>query len=170
MTPPALLLYAVDASPLIGLAKIGRLDLLSVGARVQVTETVYQEVIAGDAGDPARRDLTDLSFGGWGQRTPDVAIPPALAAWGLDAGEEATLALALTSGAVAVLDDGDGRRAARALGIPLVGTVGLVLEGKRHGVVTSAADTLRELRAVNLFLPSDALLRAELALLGEAWP
>ncbi len=164
MTPSNPLLYAVDASPLIGLAKIGRLDLL--GEQVQVTETVYREVLAGDAGDPARLALAS----GWGGRVPDVPIPAALAALALDAGEEATLALALSTNAVAVLDDGDGRRAARALGVPHVGTAGLVLEGKRRGVVTSAADVLRALRAANLFLPPDALLSAEMALLGEKWP
>jgi predicted nucleic acid-binding protein len=163
--------YAVDASPLIVLAKIGRLDLLTVGGRqVQVTETVYREVLAGEANDPARLAL----IGGFGARTPDVPIEVAFLTWPgratLDAGEEATLALALSTGATAVLDDGDARRVAKALGILYIGTVGLVLAGKRRGVVASAADVLRALRAVHSYLPSDARLREELELLGETWP
>jgi predicted nucleic acid-binding protein len=171
VTLPSTLLYAVDASPMIGLAKVGRLDLLSAGGwQALVTETVYREVLAGNPKDPARLAL----IGGWGQKTPDVPIPNALAALtiekSLDAGEEATLALALRTGAVAVIDDGDGRRAARALSIPHVGTAGLVVEGKRLGLVASARDTLRDLSTASIFLPRENILRALLATVGETWP
>lgn len=157
----------VDASPLIGLAKVGQLSLLTAGGRVVIiTDTVAQEVQAGEVGDPARMALA----AGWGHREADVATPPALRAWRLDAGEESTLALALLRGAVAVLDDGDGRRAARALGILHTGTAGVVAEGKRLGLIPSAGAVLLSLRATGVYLPPDPLLSALLATVSETWP
>lgn len=157
----------VDASPLIGLAKVGRLGLLTAGGRtVIVTDTVAQEVQAGAEDDPARRALAQ----GWGERRAAAPVPPALAAWRLDAGEASVLALALTLGAVAVLDDGDGRRAARALGVLHTGTAGVVAEGKRQGLIASARDVLQALWSAGVYLPSDPLLATLLLTVDETWP
>lgn len=85
--------WVVDASPLIGLAKVGRLDLLTApNRRVLVAQTVADEVGAGSEDDPARAALA----GGWGERLPVPPVPPVLAVRNLDAGEEATLTLALS--------------------------------------------------------------------------
>ncbi len=160
-------LRVVDAGPLIGLAKIGRLDILTAGDRtVLVPETVAREVENGPGGDWARQALRH----GWGTRTTDVPVPANLAAFGLDAGEEAALALALSAGGLAVLDDGDGRKAARALNIAHIGTTGIVVEAKRQGHVLSASALLHQLRRVGIYLPTDAILEAVLQTVGEEWP
>jgi len=156
----------VDAAPLISLAKVGRLDVLTAGNRiVLITDTVAREVQAGAETDPARLALQS----GWGTRHADVPVAADLAAWRLDAGEEAALALARLRGCAAVLDDGAGRKAARALGIIHTGTTGLVIEAKRQGIVMSAADLLRDLRRAGLYLPTDAILQAVLHTIGEDW-
>ncbi len=156
----------VDAAPLISLAKVGRLDVLTAGSRIMlVTDTVAREVQAGADADPARLALQS----GWGTRHADVPVAADLAAWHLDAGEEAVLALARLLGCAAVLDDGAGRKAARALGIIHTGTTGLVIEAKRQGIVMSAADLLRDLRRAGLYLPTDAILQAVLHTIGEDW-
>jgi len=170
----------VDAAPLISLAKVGRLDVLTADSRiVLVTDTVAREVQAGADADPARLALQS----GWGTRHADVPVAADLAAWHLDAGEEAVLALARLRGCAAVLDDGAavlddgaavlddgaGRKAARALGIIHTGTTGLVIEAKRQGIVMSAADLLRDLRRAGLYLPTDAILQAVLHTIGEDW-
>lgn len=98
-----------DASPLIALAKVARLELL--GADVLLPRAVADEVLAGPVGDPARLLVESGRFGAY----PDVAVPIAVQEWGLGAGESAVLALAMErSGVVAVLDDAQGRRCARA--------------------------------------------------------
>lgn len=160
-------LWIVDTSPLIGFAKIGRLDLLTGPRRhVLITETVVREVEAGPENDPARVALA----GGWGERVPTPPVPPALADWRLDAGEEATLALALgRPGALAVLDDTDGRRAARALGVDVVGTTGVVLRARQGGRLDAMAPVLRDLRDADIFLPRHDVLVALLASVGETW-
>ncbi len=156
----------VDAAPLISLAKVGRLDVLTAENRiVLITDTVAREVQAGAETDPARLALQS----GWGTRHADVPVAADLAAWRLDAGEEAALALARLRGCAVVLDDGAGRKAARALGIIHTGTTGLVIEAKRQGIVMSAADLLRDLRRAGLYLPTDAILQAVLHTIGEDW-
>ena len=50
---------------------------------------------------------------------------------------------------VAVLDDGLARRIAESLGLPLTGTLGLLLDAKRAGLIESVApilDRLQQLR------------------------
>lgn len=51
-------------------------------------------------------------------------------------GEAAVLALAATCGGVAVLDDGPARQAARTHGVAVRGTLGLICEAIRSGLLT----------------------------------
>ncbi len=168
MKPGEHIIWIVDSSPLIVLAKSGQLDLLTApGRRVLLTESVAREIEAGASSDPARQVVT----AGWGERTPDPAVPAELADWVLDAGEEATLALALANrGALAVLDDGDGRRAAQSLGIPFTGTIGVALQARQSGRVPALFTLILAFHHAGLFLPSDTALKAVLATVGETWP
>jgi predicted nucleic acid-binding protein len=61
------------------------------------------------------------------------------------------------SGVRAVVDDADARRCARTLGIPLLGTGGVLL-AKRRGQLPSVAEGLAKLRGARLWL-SDDLVR-----------
>lgn len=168
-SPP--IVWIVDASPFIVLAKVGRLDLLA--APGLLAETVIGEIEAGPESDPARQALTPGSV--WAQqveRAADVPVPAAVSAWNLDAGEEACLALALSLSAsvLVILDDSDGRRAAQALRLEFTGTVGVVLQARQTGRIPALAPILRALRDVGAFLPSDARLRSLLTTVGETWP
>ena len=160
--------WTVDSSPLIVLAKIGRLDLLTApGRRCLVAGTVAHEIGRGSETDPARLALA----GGWGERVGTPSAPKVLAAWRLDAGEEATLAAAPSEPrAVSVLDDGNGRRAAKALRVPHIGTVGVVLRAREAGHIPAAAPPLQALRATGLYLPADGVMQTLLGAVGETWP
>jgi hypothetical protein len=103
--------WIVNASPLISLAKIGRLDLLRAAERdVLIPATVAEEILAGPAGDPASVALT--------VRDLPEPVPTAsrveVVEWGLGAGETAVLSLALDRGGTAVIDDREARAAARS--------------------------------------------------------
>ncbi|HXV60334.1 MAG TPA: DUF3368 domain-containing protein [Vicinamibacteria bacterium] len=156
----------VNASPLIALAKIGRIDLLEkLASAVVVPESVVGELVAGRVGDPARKAIES----GWGQRARAERIPLEITEWSLGAGESEVLAVALSRpGAVAVLDDARGRSCAKTLGVPVVGTLGLILKSKRVGHIASAAELLRALRDGGSYL-DDALITAALAVVGESW-
>ena len=153
-----------DASPLIVLAKVGRIDLL--GPAVVVPRAVADEVLAGPEDDPARALVEAGRF----DLRPDVAVPTIIQEWGLGAGESAVLTLAAEwPGATAVLDDTQGRRCARAVGVPVIGTLGLVVRAARTGSVTAASPILHDLRSAGLWLDdqlvADVLKRA----LNEQW-
>lgn len=88
--------------------------------------------------------------------------------WGLGRGESEVLAAALgRSDHTVVIDDGAGRRCARALGIPLMGTLGAVVRAKKRGLVPSLGEVFRALKACGFFV-DDATLRLILASAGES--
>ena len=65
----------------------------------------------------------------------------------LGAGETEVLALGLeTPDALAILDDRLARRAAAVLGVPVRGTLGLLLDAKARGLVAAVGPLLSQLR------------------------
>lgn len=165
MTPAP---WIVDSSPFIGLAKVGLLDLLlAPGRDVLIPDAVEREILAGSSFDLAQQALRQ----GWGIRIPTPAIPEELQSLTLDAGERATLAVALAHPeSVAVLDDSRGRAAAGVLGVTAVGTVGVLLRARQEGQLLALAPSLRALALEGLFLPKEALLTNLLNSVGETWP
>jgi predicted nucleic acid-binding protein len=159
--------WVVNASPIIALASVDRLHLLSdLSKEVLVPEAVVAEVLAGPPSDPARQTL----LRGWGVRVAPCDIPSALLEWGLGAGETAVLAVALERGpATAVLDDAAARACARAFGMEVIGTLGVVLRAKRRAFIPSAGDVVHALRAAGLYL-DDEVARLALEAVGETWP
>lgn len=53
---------------------------------------------------------------------------------------------------VAGIDDGAGRRAARALGLQIIGTVGILKEAKAAGLIVQLRPILTELQQAGFFL------------------
>lgn len=132
--------WVVDASPLIVLGTIGRLDLLAALAEdVVVPEIVVQEVLRVE--DEASRALAEGSL-----RTEGVEPDDLVMRWGLGAGETAVLSFAKRHGYVALIDDLAARRCASVVGIPARGTLGVVLLAKQRGIIPSAARLLVQLR------------------------
>jgi predicted nucleic acid-binding protein len=156
--------WIVNASPLISLARIGHVHLLAVlAADVVVPEGVITEVSQG----PRALGAGDLGA----HRVVRVGeIHPTVAAWDLGLGEGEVLSLtAATPGARAILDDGAARQCAAALGVPVRGTLGVVLEAKRAGAVQAVAPLIDGLRSAGLFL-SESLVQRALASVGEQAP
>ena len=73
----------------------------------------------------------------------------------LGAGELATIELAGAGGRVAVLDDRDARRVARKRGVPLTGTVAILVRLKQVGAIGSLAETLAHLDASGFRMTDD---------------
>jgi predicted nucleic acid-binding protein len=72
-------------------------------------------------------------------------IPEAIRAWDLGAGESAVLAWARrNAGALTVMDDLQGRRCAASLGVPVMGTLAIVLAAKRLGRLGSIRGVLAQ--------------------------
>lgn len=158
--------WVVNASPLIVLGKAGRLALIDeLCDAAFLPDAVATEILAGPADDPARLSVT----AGWGRRVSPRQIPASLVEWGLGAGETAVLAVAMEHmPCTALLDDAAGRSAARTLGIPVLGTLGLIVRAKVRGLVPSAARVFDDLRQAGLYL-DDSIIEAALRHIGERW-
>ncbi len=159
-------IWVVNASPVIVLAKTGHLQLLErLPSELLLPVPVAVEIQSGPTSDPARQAVED----GWGVRVTPSHTPSELLEWGLGAGETAVLAVALERApCTAVLDDGSARACAKAFGVPIIGTLGVVLRAQRRGVIASSADVLEALRAAGLYL-DDGTIRSALRRIGEEW-
>lgn len=158
--------WIVNASPIIALAKIDRLQLLQeLCDEVLVPRPVGAEILAGPPSDPARRILEQ----GWGIPVSAESVPSQILEWGLGAGETAVLALAMErKPATAVLDDAAARTCAKVLKIEVIGTLGVVLRAKRKALIPSAAETIQSLCAAGLHVDQQ-VIRAALHGIGETW-
>ena len=146
---------AVNASPLITLFRSAQADLLpKLFNRIVVPESVWKEVVLDEWNDAAARELGAQT---WPIREA-VANSPRVEAWNLGAGETAVLSHALANPAMrAIVDDADARRCARTLGIPYLGTGGVLLLAKRRGLLPSVAVGLEKLRNAGLWLTDDLI-------------
>lgn len=155
----------VNASPLIFLANAGLLEMLKgAGSELVVTQTVVAEITRRGASDPT---VQALERSPWLKVIEPPPIPSVIQAWDLGEGESSTLAWAYRHpGTEAILDDLAARRCAAALGIPVKGTLGLVLAAKQRGDIPAARPVLEKLRQSGMYL-SDRVVNEALALVGE---
>lgn len=155
----------VNASPLIFLAQANLLDLLQIaGDEIIVPAAVAEEILRRGPTDLAAQAIADTI---WLVVTETPAVPAAIQGWGLGEGETSVLAYAHAHpGTEAIIDDLAGRRCAMVFGIPVRGTLGLVLAAKQRGKITTARPVLEALRQAGMYL-SDAVLNDALALIGE---
>jgi predicted nucleic acid-binding protein len=156
---------AVNASPLIYLSRAGLIELLAlVGSELVVPRAVADEIGKRGGDDPTVRALASYSPLVVVETPP---VPSIIQAWDLGPGESAVLAFAhATPGTLAILDDLAARRCAGTLGIPVKGTLGLVLLAKQRGVIPAARPVVETLRLAGMYL-SDSVTNQALALVGE---
>lgn len=157
--------WIVNASPLIFLGKVGRLSLLSdLADQILIPERVVEEVGAQVDGE---RSLTEIAAFDRCRIVPSVEVPLEIEAWDLGPGESQVLALSISAtGSRAVLDDLAARRCAQSFGLPIIGTLGVVLRASRLGRVPAARPLVDDLRRNGLYV-SDLLVESALARLGE---
>jgi len=141
------------------------LDLLQlVGPEVAVPSSVAAEIQRRGSADVTAQALANTS---WLTVVETRPVPALIQAWDLGEGESAVLAWAYThQGAEAIVDDLAARRCAATLGIPVRGTLGLVLTAKRRGRIPEARPVVERLRQAGMYLSTHVMQQA-LALVGE---
>jgi predicted nucleic acid-binding protein len=156
-----------NASPLIGLARLGQLKLLlQLYGDLTIPEAVWQEVVLEGAGQPGAEEIETA---GWIQVQP-VANRELVQALrqDLDAGEAEAIALALEVGAEFLLmDECLGREVAQHLDVRCVGLIGVLIEAKRKGLIGEIRTLLDALRDVAGFRISESLYQRVLRDEGE---
>ena len=143
-----------NSTCLIGLERIGRLDLLP-----RVFSTVFAPpMVAAEVKTP----LTWLRV----KSVQNVAVVATLKTQ-MDAGEAEAIALAMELGDVLlILDDKKARRVAQQLNLKVIGTVGMLLRGKRQGVISEIRPLIMALLQAD-FRISEGIVREALRLSGE---
>ena len=143
-----------NSSPLIALARIQRLDLVpAILQSILIPPAVAREIEPSIPALPAWVSV----------RVPSSQGPLLTSRGRLGDGEREAIALAIEIGADAVLiDERAGRRVAEEAGLKVIGTLGLLLEAKRAGHITTIRAELDKLLETSFFLSPqlyDQLLR-----------
>lgn len=156
---------AVNASPLIFLSRAGLLDMLKLEGEEIVVPRPVAEEIQGRGTDDLTVEAIEKTT--WLKVVETPPVPDTIRAWDLGEGESSVLAWGHANpGTIIIVDDLAARRCAATLGIPVRGTLGLILTAKKRGVIPQARPVLEKLRQSGMYL-SDRILNQALALVGE---
>lgn len=148
-----------NSSPLIHLSKIGRLHLLrNLFQEILVPEEVLLESTENSNGAP---DADDIKQASWihAIKIEDTDLKRALMLM-LDEGEAASIVLALEQKAdLVILDDYDGRAAAKEYRLNVTGTIGILLRAKLTGKIYSLRQELDSLKDSGFWLSEELYQR-----------
>lgn len=154
-----------DAGPLIGLARIGRLELLrGLFSSTIVPPAVYAECIRAPE-KPGAAAIAQAVHDQW-LMVRSLSKPAQTLPIGLGLGEREAITLALELLCLILLDDKLARAAARTAGLSVIGTGGLLLAAKSRSLIPSVGPALAQLQSSGYHF-SDELVTKILTLAGE---
>lgn len=158
-----------DASPLIYLTHLGRFALLGeLHGSVLIPPAVWREVGERGAQRTEGRMLRAAVDAGWIKIEAPAAVAPADPALEqLGAGEREAIQLAFEKHATLIIDEAEGRAVALQLGIKLSGTLGVLVEAKRRGLLTQVRPEVERLIGETTFRVSEKVRQHILQLAGE---
>ncbi|MGB2842382.1 MAG: DUF3368 domain-containing protein [Halobacteriota archaeon] len=135
-----------NSSPLIALAKIGHFKLLrDLFKEIYISKAVHREVAVHGKEKPGEKEVTQGIKKGWikvleaREKEPYALL--------LGEGEGETIALAKERRArLVIMDDRKGYILAKALGITVIGTLGVILLAYKSGMISNMKNELDNLR------------------------
>jgi predicted nucleic acid-binding protein len=136
-----------DSSPLITLAQLGRFDLLNkLFPRVYISAEVYDEVVVAGAGLRGASEVASAEWVEVRKLQNQAGLLPAQQKYSVGAGEMSAILLAkeLRAGEV-LLDDHKARKLARAEGLDIRGSVGLLEAAYKLGYLPDLRAVFRQL-------------------------
>ena len=160
-------LLVADSGPLIALARLDLLHLPSaIFSDTWITATVWDEVQAPQ--HPAEHKALQAAREHGLVRVMDdpVLLPDSVTDLRLDLGERTVLALAIELHATVLMDERHGRACAARIGLPVVGTLGLLVAARLAGLIPEVRPLTEALRAGGYFLASH-LVEQTLASISE---
>ena len=156
------MLVVADATPLISLMKIGRLNLLErLFGQVVIPEAVYSELTTNTAFHKEARQIEECGFINRVSVADMKTVDVLRRATGLDLGESEAIVYADTNGAnILLIDEAKGRRVAKTMGLAIMGTLGMLIESFYKGILTGdeIEIDMNQLRTNNRHI-SDKLLQ-----------
>lgn len=133
-----------NTSPLIALDRIGRVDLLRALFSIIIRpQSVLDELLVGKEAYGLSATLRGAPWIITEPDPPEVSLRKELGA-----GETAVIALALRSAAdLVILDDLQARLVAQDLGLRVTGTLGVLWDAHRMGILPGLQEALNDLKA-----------------------
>ena len=156
-----------DASPLVALSSVGKLDLLrTLYGEVIVPRAVYREAVTDAVGQPGYADraaATWLRVEALTDRTLVESFEGKL-----DPGEAEAIALAVQLSAdLLLVDEKKARKIAAGLGINITGVLGILTEAKQRGLISSVKLVADEITEAIDFRLGEGVYEQVLRALGE---
>lgn len=155
-----------DTSVVNALLKIGQIDLLpQLFKRVLIPNRVHEEL----KDDATCRKWLETSSPPWLEVrsvTRQEQVDELLTDLDQGEAEAIILALELSAGQI-LLNEKAGRRVAESLGLFVTGTLGVLVAGKRSGLLPTVKPLIEQLVSQTTFRVSNALKREVLLLAGE---
>ena len=150
-----------NSSPLIHLSMIGRTGLLRRFSSICIPPAVWREVVELGGSRPGATEIHDARKSGWLRvAEPSDKALVRLLEQELHAGEAESIALALeVRPDVLLLDETEARRVAGLYGLPVTGIIGLLIQAKHEGLISSLEEEMDRLREQGNFWIQDALYR-----------
>ncbi len=137
-----------NTSPLLNLAIIGRLSLLREQfGEIRIPPAVLEELRV-EEDLPGSQAVREAIKTGW-LRVEEVMDQPFVQVLqrDLDKGEAEAIALGLQVNAEwTLLDEREGRRVAKSLGLKVTGVLGILIRARREGRLPSLQEAMEELR------------------------
>jgi len=156
-----------DASPLMNLAIIGQLEILSsLYDEIVIPQAVYGELALKGEGMPGSHQIRSLQ---WlmVRQVENIPLVTALRLQ-LDKEESEAIALAIEIGAdLLLLDERKARAVARQFNLEFTGLLGILIEAKGKGLVTAVRPLLDSLKIEAGFWISEPLYELVLSTVGE---
>jgi predicted nucleic acid-binding protein len=146
-----------DTGPLIAFARIRRLDLLQqVIGEFTIPEVVYDELVGKGRQQPG---AVEVERAGWIQRRAitnqaSIADLPST----LHAGERHAILLAHELGLGPLTDERRGRRVAVERGVEVFGSLWILAEAKRQGIITQTKPLVGAMLAAEYWIDEELLL------------
>ena len=161
------MVVVADASPLIFLSRLGLLKVLpQLFESITIPQAVLREVNRGGGILPGASEINKLRWLKVVDIESDVVLRQALTG-DLGAGESEAIVLALESKAdLLLVDDRSARAAARRLQLQIRGTLGILLDAKRAGLIEDLEPHLDRLVSIGAWL-SPQLQQRVLSKAGE---
>lgn len=141
-----------DTTAISNLVRIGEIELLKVlFGKILLPKAVYDELLVLEERDI---NITSLLAKDWFEVTEvtDDDLYQELSLE-LDIGEVEAIALAIHKEAnYLLIDEVKGRRIATEKAVPIIGTLGILLEAKRNRLITSVQHKMDDLKSIGFWI------------------
>ncbi len=148
------MIVVADSSPFVILTKLGCFDVLNrVFPRVCISTEVHHEVVIAGAGLPGASEVSKAEWIEVKAVQNPAGLYSAQRKYGLGPGEMSTILLAKELGANPVLlDDYRARKLAKAEGLKILGSVGLLETFYLRHYLTDLGSVFRQLLTHNVYI------------------